>query len=222
MVEHCPPPPEAGRLPRLLRRHLVAVPRPSVLRLYARGGPHPTSWHAFRHIGPLAGMRFDHHEEPIGRQPERGVMYGAVASRDGTDRAEDPLPTAVLEVFGDAGVIDRSGRDHWLVLWQPVRDLRLLDLAGSDWIARAGASTALMSGPRSVARQWAAAIWAAYPTLDGITWMSSHLPPGRSLVLFERAGSALPSAPSVHTPVANPALQPALARIARAYGLVLR
>jgi hypothetical protein len=167
-------------------------------------------------------MRFDHHGEPRGHHSDRGVQYGAAAGDRGAGAIGDPLSTAVLEVFGDTGVIDRAGRGHWLVLWRPVRDLRILDLAGSDWIARAGATSALMTGPRAVARQWSAAIWAAYPTVDGIAWMSSRLPVGRAVMLFERAATALPSMPVVHTPLANPALQPALARIAREYALVLR
>ena len=135
--------------------------------------------------------------------------------------AADPLDVAVLEMFGETGTITASQHTRRLVTWTPTRDLHLLDLSTTTWLARARGNTALMSGPRGVARDWARAVWNAYPTVDGMAWSSSTLPAGTSIVLFERAATALPAHPTINVSLGDQRMTPALARIASDYGLLL-
>lgn len=218
MTVRCPPPPAAADLPRLRSADLIPSTGMVAVRLYRVDGAHPQSWDQFRFHGPLAGMRFDHQPPPTRDHPHRGVMYAALG---GPRAGADPLDVAVLETFAERGVVPVSRGSHWLVLWRPTRRLRLLDLAGSNWLARAGGNAALMSGPRAVARRWARTIWNAYGELDGISWSSSVLPAGRSLVFFERAADAVPTHPLLHVPLQHPRLLAPLARIAEEYGLDL-
>lgn len=145
-------------------------------------------------------------------------MYAAAGHTLGTT---DPLDVAILETFGETRVIPRSAYSHRLVLWTPTRDLRLLDVSSGTWLARAHGNAALTSGPRGVARHWSRAIWRDFPDLDGIAWASPLLPSGTSIVLFERAGTALPHRPDAHLDLGHPALLPALSRIATTYGMTL-
>lgn len=189
-----------------------------IVRIYFSGPPHPQAWDDFRYFGPVSTMRFDHQPPPRRVHPSRAVMY---AVPGGSAATVDPLDVAVLEVFGETGVIERVRRAPRLVVWTPARALRLLDVSAGTWLARAGGNAALTSGPRAVARHWARAIWREYPDLDGITWSSAPMPGGKAVVLFERAESALPARPDVHIDLAQPALLPALARIADQYHLTL-
>lgn len=192
-----------------------------VVRLYSSGGTHGTAWSAFRAYGPVATMRFDHHPPPRRLHPSRAVMYAAGAWTSPEGLVTDPLEVAVLERFQGSGIIDRETDAPRLTLWRPRRPLRLLRLSDSSWLTRAGGNAALMAGPRGVAREWARAVYRAYPSIDGLVWSSSLLPPGRSLMLFERARDAVPAAPLVDRALSERALQPALARIATTYGLTL-
>jgi hypothetical protein len=72
-----------------------------------------------------------------------------------------------------------------------------------------------------MARTWSRAIYREYPDVDGLVWSSSVLPPGRSIVLYERAADAVPAAPASDRPLSEPFLQPALGRISAKYGLTL-
>ncbi len=216
MPEACPPPP--SKLPRLRRSDLLAPGRFDLVRLYRAQGAHAAAWNELRHFGPLASMRFDHHPEPPATHPRHAVMYAAAGR---PPSGCDPLDVAVLETFADTGVVPVTAPAHWLAIWRPVRALRLLDLSGSAWIARAGGNAALTSGARAVARRWATAIWEQYD-VDGLAWGSAVLPPGRAVVLFERAASVLPAHPRINVPLSHPGLLPALARISRDYGLILR
>lgn len=166
-----------------------------------------------RHFGPVATMRFDPHPRPVGESDAHGVMY-VVLPTPGVD----PLAVGVKERFG-TGVLDRYSGEPRVTLWTPSRPLRLLDL-GSTWLARSGGTTALFSGPRGVARHWARKVHRQLD-VDGMVWTSNVLPPGRCAVLFESAVDAVPTHPSVNRDLADPGLRPALARIARDYGLTL-
>jgi hypothetical protein len=66
------------------------------------------------------------------------------------------------------------------------RPYQVLDL-GSAWATRAGAGNHLSTGSHPVTRRWAQAIRAGYADLDGVYWHSSVHPPGRVLMLNERA-----------------------------------
>ena len=73
-------------------------------RIYERGGPFPTLWNAFRHVGPLS--RFDHH---------RVAVDGLAAEPRGTLYAAADIPTAVVEFFQTTRQINRTRRQPWLV-----------------------------------------------------------------------------------------------------------
>ncbi len=99
----------------------------------------------------------------------------------------------------------------------PARDLTLLDLTGA-WPTRAGASMALSSGPRSRSRPWSAAIYAAYPRIQGLYYPSSMHANQPAVALYERALEALPATPVFHRPLRDPALLSDLERAARHLG----
>ncbi len=185
------------------------VPAGQVLwRLYFRGGLHPTFWNTFRAFGPTEA-RFDHHLPPPRLQIRR-ILYGALEG-----------PTCLAEVFQDARVIDRAARDPWLVGFELIRPLILLDLSGV-WPTRAGASMSLSTGPRPRARRWALATYEAYPEVQGLFYPSSMHGNRAAVCLWERGAGAMPPMPVFHRPLLDPALLPVLNRVARnlGYGLV--
>lgn len=218
MTQRCPPP--TRPLPLLRPGDVGEWTRPLV-RIYSAGGAHPVTWGAFRHFGPHARMRFDHHPPPARSHPTRGIAYLSASWTTPDGVVADPLAVAVLECFGETGVIDRQTAHPRLVLWAPTRPLRLLRLTDSDWLARAGGNAALTSGARAVARAWSRAVYGDYGEVDGLIWASVPQPGGRSVALYERAADALPPHPSSHRSLDDPALQPALARIAHDYRLDL-
>lgn len=76
-------------------------------------------------------------------------------------------------------------------LFRVERDLALLDLT-AHWTTRAGASAALSSGPRAIARRWSRDFYEAYSKIDGLRYRSSMS--GGSdiaLALYERCTEAL-------------------------------
>lgn len=192
-----------------------------LVRIYPSRGPYGVNWFTFRYHGPLSSMRFDHQPPPARLHPSRGVSYAAGPWTAPDGQVTDPLEVAVLERFQGSGVVDRRTHAPRYVLWRPRRSLRLLRLTDSNWLARAGGNAALVSGARGMARAWSRAIYRAYPDIDGLIWSSGVLPPGRSMVLYERAEDALPAAPASDRALQEPFLQPALGRIAGTYGLSL-
>lgn len=218
MTTRCPAPPSP--LPPLAPGDVLDWTDP-VVRLYSSTGPYGVGWSTFRHYGPVASMRFDHQPPPPGTHPTRAVAYGAGSWTEHDGRRTDPFEVAVIERLRSSGVLDRTTDGPRFVLWTPTRPLRLLRLSDSTWVARAGGNAALTSGARGTARAWSRAIHRTYPEVDGLLWSSSVLPPGRSLVLYERARDAVPSAPDSDRALAERFLQPALARIAGRYGLTL-
>jgi hypothetical protein len=173
-------------------------------RLYFAGGPHPSAWNGFRFYGPTAA-RFDHHHDPPHMQ-ERGVLYAAA----------NPT-TCLAESFQATRVIDRYAHQPWLVGFDLVAGLRLLDLAGT-WPTRVGASMAINTGPRARARRWSRGIYAAYPYVAGLRYPSSIHANRDSVALYERALAALPPAPVFHRALADLALLPRLASAAATLG----
>lgn len=177
-------------------------------RVYFRGGRHPTLWDTLRAFGPTDG-RFDHHLDPPALQ-QRKILYAAADGK-----------TCLAEVFQATRLIDRSGRDPWLVGFALANDVELLDLSGS-WPTRAGASMAINSGSRPRARRWARAIYDAYPQLAGLYYCSSMQANAPAVALTDRAVAAIPQRPRFHRPLRDPALLPALSNAAAdlGYGLV--
>lgn len=162
-------------------------------RVYFRGGPHPTLWNTFRAFGPVATARFDHHDPPQ-REQERAILYAGATG-----------PICLAEVFQASRVIDRSANAPWLVGFHLAVGLRLLDLTGL-WPTHAGGSQEINSGDRTRAQQWSRAIYAAYPTIDGLWYRSKMYGSMPAVALYERAQRALPSRPSFHAALVSPTL----------------
>ncbi len=196
-----PEPADLGGIPPIWRDLPVGT---RLWRIYRRGGRFPTTWDAFRWFGPVQTARFDHHEEPP-RIQARGVQYDA---RRG--------PTCVAEVFQQTRVIDRRAGEPWLVAFETAAPLRLLDLE-SPWPTQAGASMALMSGPRPRARRWSQAIYATYSDAQGLWYPSSMDAQAACVLLYERALAAIPARPSLHLALADPRLDVVLQQAARRF-----
>jgi hypothetical protein len=173
-------------------------------RIYYAGGRHPATWRDFRFFGPTLA-RFDHHDPPPSVQA-RGILYAAAS----------PL-TCIAEVFQATRVIDRGSGSPWLVAFDLVHDVPLLDLTG-PWPTRAGASMAIGSGPRARARRWSRAIYSTYANVEGLLYASSMHANRPALALYERARAALPAAPAFHRALLDPALVPRLDTAATALG----
>ena len=205
--------PKVPRTPAIARLNALnpdvhALPAGSLAwRIYFRGGRHPTRWGHFRHAGPAAA-RFDHHLGPQTTYQDRAVLYAA----------GDPA-TCFAEVFQHTRVINRWHKEPWLVGFETAVPLPLLDLTGS-FATRAGASMGLMTGPRSVSRNWARGFYDAYPTTVGLLYPSSMHANRPAMVLTDRAEAAggIPEHPGLHRALGDPALLSLLKNIARTLG----
>jgi hypothetical protein len=204
-----PEPPAAGALAARLPEEIKALPAGTVLwRIYRRGGEYATAWNQFRHWGPVPNGRFDHHTEPP-REQKRGILY-----------AGEQIQICLVEVFQDAGTIERSRHRPWLVGFALGRELSLLDLTGT-WPTRAGASMAINSGRRDRARAWSRRIYEDYPALDGLYYPSSMGGNKPIVALYERARDALPARPVFHRALADPALNRAVVKAAVAFNYLV-
>jgi len=201
-----PPAPDDLQRPEESELRLIAAGSP-LWRIYFRAGRHPTAWNGLRRFGPTSA-RFDHHVEPA-RVQQRAILYAATQG-----------PTCLAEVFQDSRTIDLNRGEPWLVEFELVRDVLLLDLT-SRWVTRAGASAAIDSGPRPRSRRWSRVIYEACPRLDGLVYRSSMDPQGAAVVLWERATSALPEHPTTHRALADPTLFDAIFEAAQSLGYVL-
>lgn len=140
----------------------------------------------FRSYGPL--LRFDHHrwrEDGTGEEDvERGIYYAATT-----------ISGCMVEIFGDAGVVDL----HRHYVASPIlrRDLHLLDLRGNGAM-RAGTKAAVSKVPdRSLSQAWSRYFYettGVYGDLDGIVYLNAHNDE-YSLALYERASDALECPP---------------------------
>ena len=176
----------------------------ALFRVYFRASRHPTAWNAFRFFGPV-NTRFDHHENPPHLQ-DRGILYAATQPR-----------TALAEVFQAGRLIDVHTDEPWLVGFRLAQPVQLLDLLGL-WPTRAGASAAINSGPRPMARRWARVIYTSYPEAQGLWYGSSMAANAPCVALFERAVGALPAAPAFHHALADATLEAFLVRTAADLG----
>ncbi len=178
-----------------------------LVRIYLRGGEHPTTWDEFRRFGPLATGRFDHHPDPPRlHDDEPGILYAAYRAK-----------TCVAEVFQDRRSVDRRHREPWLAGFRLRRAARLLSLRG-DWPTRAGGSIKINTGPRSACRRWSRAIHEAYPEIEGLLYASSMHANAEAVALYERAADALPERPEFNIPLSHPALLAELERMAGEIG----
>lgn len=189
--------PELERL-RDLTPQLTVLPSGTLVhRIYRRGGTHPTRWNEFRFYGPMSG-RFDHHlldEEGRPHLQARGITYLAW-----------DIPTALAEVYQTNRTVDRSRHRPWLVSFKTANELTLLDLTDT-FAVQAGASMKLLSGPRSVARNWSKGFYDTYESLHGISYLSS-MTNRPVMALYERARSVapFPSEPRFHRALHDPLL----------------
>lgn len=178
-------------------------PADELWRVYFRSGAHPYLWSQFRTFGPT-DARFDHQLEG---QPDAGraVMY----------LASSPV-TCLAEVFQKTRTIHRAHCRPALVGFAVTSSLNLLDLTGA-FPTRIGASMALMTGPRSVGRNWARALYAAYPAAQGLAYPSSMHANAVAVVLNDRAEpvEALPPSPGFHKPLSDPSMITLLKNAAR-------
>lgn len=161
-------------------------------RIHAIAGPHPAAWNELRAFGPVSTCRWDPHPEPRRLHTADGspVRHEAPAI---AYTAADP-DTAFVEVCQN-GIITLSS-DRALTAWEPRGPLELLDLAGSDFLMRNGATDALLSAPRSTCRAWARAIWEQLGgSISGLltrsTWTGDPV-----IVLFPQAAGSFPTAPA--------------------------
>jgi len=206
-VAKFPEPPPAASLAALGAEVCVLPAETELWRVYFQCGRHPTTWDRLRAFGPT-NARFDPHLPPPSVQ-DRKVLYGA---RGG--------PVCIAEVFQETRVIDRTANDPALVGFVVTRALTLLDLTGV-WPTRAGASMAINSGTRLRAQRWARAIYAAFPTLDGIHYASSMFGNAPAVALFERAEDAIPDFPTFHRRLDDPVLDAVLRNVAARIGYLL-
>ncbi len=205
-VPRCP---DAAHLAALKPKLTELQAGTTVYRVYFRGGDHPTLWNQFRRFGP-SEARFDHHD-PSGDQ-NNAVVYLA-----------DSPTTCFAEVFQQLRVIDRALSRPWLVGFELDASLSLLDLTGR-FTTRMGASAALMGAPRSVGRNWARGLYAAYPGIHGMLYPSSMDGCGKAIVLNERAMAegVFPDMPSLHRALDDRSLDTMINNAGRLLGYAVR
>ncbi|MDR5725879.1 MAG: RES family NAD+ phosphorylase [Terriglobia bacterium] len=191
------------------------LPSGSILtRVYYARSRYPQSWDQFRYVGPL-NSRWDHHLPDDEGNPQaqvRGIYYAAANAK-----------TCLAEVFQVTRRIDRVFQSPWLVVFESLADLKLLDLTG-DLATRMGASMAIHSGSRGRARGWARDLYEAYPEIQGILYAASMHGGKPAIALNERALKAplFPAHPLFHRALADDAMIDTLKHAARELGYALR
>ena len=194
-----PPAPSVIRS-RLRDGDVVAVTRRQTLtRIFTSSGRHQMRWDTFRHTGPLPHARFDPQMPDQTGGPvsalDHGVLYFSLS-----------LVNSVASVFQATSLVDRTTRRPFLVSFRPRRGLQLLDLT-RNLPTRLGASQEISTGPKGVTQEWARAIRAAAPELDGLQYRSAMDAGNPTIVLWDPPGSsALPDSPDLLLPLDYPAL----------------
>jgi RES domain-containing protein len=183
-------------------------------RVYFSRGSHPQAWDQLRYFG-LLNSRWDHHVPDVAGHPlaqERGIYY---AARD--------AKTCLAEVFQATRRIDRVFQAPWLVVFETLATLKLLDLSG-DFPTRMGASMAIHSGSRGRARGWARDLYEAYPEIQGILCAASMHGGRAAIALNERAlkEPLFPAHPLFHRALADDVMLDTLKHAASELGYALR
>jgi hypothetical protein len=179
-------------------------------RAHFTEGAHVLPWNGFRSFGPV--LRFDPHKLPQGQDPTRGVWYGA-SSPD----------AALAELFQAERVIDCGRNRPYLTALSFDRSLTVLDVAADSagaWITRVGGTFAVSTAPHAITQQWARAVAAAFPDLDGIRY-NSRFAGHACLALFLPAQAAMPARPRLSQPLDHPDLINRLAPAAKRLGYLL-
>jgi hypothetical protein len=194
---------------------LITLPAGSALaRVYYTSSAHPLAWNQFRSFGPL-NFRWDHHLPTAAGEPHeqgRAVYYAAANA-----------VTCLAELFQATRRIDRVYQAPWLVVFNTLRPLLLLDLTG-DFATRMGASMAIHSGSRGRARGWARDLYQAFAEAEGIVYASSMHLGAPAFALNERALRAplFPQHPEFHRALADDVLLDPLKHAAQGLGYALR
>jgi hypothetical protein len=183
-------------------------------RLYQTAGEHPIAWNSFRFVGPL-NARWDHHiagPDGAAAAQGRGIYYAALDAK-----------TCLAEVFQMFRRIDRAFQAPWLVVFDTVQPLLVLDLTG-DFTTRMGASMAIHSGHRGRARGWARDLYQAFENIQGILYASSMNGGAPALALNERAllANPFPPHPVFHRALADDVMLDPLRHAAQMLGYALR
>jgi hypothetical protein len=193
----------------------VTLPLGSALaRVYYTSSAHPLSWNEFRSFGPL-NFRWDHYLPTAAGEPHeqgRAAYYAATNA-----------VTCLAEVFQATRRIDRVYQAPWLVVFNTLRPLLLLDLTG-DFATRMGASGAIHSGSRVRARGWARDLYEAFPAVEGTLYASPMHGGAPALALNERAlrTPLFPPHPEFHRALADDVLLDPLKQAAEALDYALR
>ncbi len=201
----------------LARLQPTTMPIPSgtrLARVYYAAGRHPNAWSAFRHYGSV-NARWDHHMVNSNGDPQtqdRGIYYTAGDAK-----------TCLAEVFQHTRRIDRAFQAPWLVIFETVSPLVVLDLTG-DFATRMGASMAVHSGNRERARGWTRDLYDAFADIQGIQYASSLNGGAAALALNERAlkQPLFAARPLFHRALADDVMLDPLKHAAQALGYALR
>jgi hypothetical protein len=187
-----PDPPSKERLQKIGPDIAILHAGTRLWRIYFRSGPHPTTWNQFRKYGPT-NSRFDHHTTPK-RVQRRAITYLAENGR-----------TCLAEVYQDTRTIDRRRDNPWLVRFETVREVSLLNLTDL-WPTRVGASMMINSGSRAKARKWSRAIYSAYTDVEGLLYCSAMHGNRPAVALYDRATAALPVTPTFNRALLDPGM----------------
>lgn len=130
-------------------------PGEELVRFY---NPKHGPWNYQRSLGPLPGLRFDHHVVSSGADSGRSAWYAATS-----------LIGAVAEAFGDAGMIDKAANRRICIV-RLRSQLSLVNLVGIAARSlgldqRIGTTTEY-----ALCQAWARALYEQYPEIQGIRW----------------------------------------------------
>ncbi|HWX81809.1 MAG TPA: RES family NAD+ phosphorylase [Steroidobacteraceae bacterium] len=194
---------------------LVPLPAGTTLaRVYYSRASYAQAWNQLRYYGPLSS-RWDHHLSDAAARPKhqnRGIYY---AARD--------AKTCLAEVFQVTRRIDRVFQAPWLVVFETLATVVLLDLTG-DFATRMGASMAIHAGSRGRARGWARDLYEAFPEIQGILYAASMHGGREALALNERALRVpfFPEHPKFHRALADDVMLDPLKHAADDLGYAMR
>ncbi len=164
---------------------------------------------SFRALGPF--HRFDHHQVSINsRKQTRGILYGA-----------PQFSSCIVEVFGDAGIIEpRSRQVAKLTL---TRNLLLLDLRGNAAMKSGTVAAIAKDADRNLTQNWSRYFYEhpdIYGNIDGLIYANAHNDED-SIALYERAGSAVSCQPKDLMSLSHDILRPIITDIALTNNLLI-
>jgi hypothetical protein len=194
---------------------LRTIPAGTTLaRVYYSRSIYTQAWNQLRYHGPL-NSRWDHHlpdAEDRPRSQPRGIYYAAPDAK-----------ACLAEVFQVTRRIDRVFQAPWLVAFETVAPVVLLDLTG-EFATRMGASMAIHSGSRGRARGWARDLYEAFPQIQGILYAASMYGGQQAVALNERAVRVplFPAHPLFNRALADDVMLDPLKHAAHDLGYALR